>query len=159
MTDGKVLIGFIVAGYGAIVATINSIVQIISSRRDRVDVVLDVRRNMQADAPRYAGMTLTLVTATNRGKRPARIEGFASKVLDSSRHRLPEEIRPQLPCDLSESQSVTAFINEKGHSQKNVESYFVWDSVGRHFYIHMAPWYRRVLSKFRQFLRRRRSKN
>ena len=149
MTDRKVVIGLILAVYGAILATVNSIVQIVSSRRDRADVVLKVRRNMKANERRYAGMALTLVTATNRGKRPATIEGFASKMLDSRQHFLLMDIRPQLPCELSESQSVTAFINEEGHDEESVESYFAWDSVGRHFYIYMAPWYRRIWSRFR----------
>src|SRR5712692_9144807 len=100
MADRTTIIGLLVAGYGAILATINSIVQVIAHRRDRADVVLRVRWNMKTGVPRYAGMTLILVTATNRGKRPVTIEGFSTKVLDSRTEYLLADIRPPLPHEL-----------------------------------------------------------
>lgn len=150
MPDRTTIIGLLVAGYGAILATINSIVQAMAHRRDRADVVLRVRRNMKTNVPRYAGMTLILVTATNRGKRPVTIEGFSTKVLDSMTEYMLADIQPPLPCELLEGRSVTAFVNQDQKDRTQTESYYVWDSVGRHFRINIAPWYRRWLSRVRR---------
>jgi hypothetical protein len=150
MANLATIISLIVAGYGAILATINSIIQLISHRRDRADVVLRIRWNMKTNVPRYAGMTLTLVTATNKGKRPVTIEGFSTKVLDSRTEYMLADIRPPLPCELSESRSVTAFVNQGKKDRAQIESYYVWDSVGRNFRINIVPWYRRLLSRFRR---------
>jgi len=150
MSERITIIGLIVAGYGAVLATINSVIQMIAHRRDQVDVVLKVRTNMRADLPRYSGMTLTLITATNRGKRPVTIEGFSSRLLDSRDQYLLVDIRPPIPCELSESQSVTAFVDEAGGDRSYIEQYFVWDSVGRYFGVNMVPWYRRITSRLRR---------
>ncbi len=75
--DHTAVIGLIIAIYGAIVASVNSTMQIMNHRRDQTDVILKVRRNMTAlNNPRYANMKLTLVTAINRGKRPVTIQSF-----------------------------------------------------------------------------------
>jgi hypothetical protein len=146
-----VTITFILAVYGAILATINSSIQIIRHRRDRADVVLKVRRNVSAiNNPRYGNMKLTLVTATNRGKRPVTIQGFSSKVLDSLQEYLLNDIQPQTPHEIAESQSITAFVNEARQDEKCIECYYVWDSVGRIFKIDMVPCYRRLVSLFRR---------
>jgi len=150
MADRTTIIGLIVAGYGAILATINSAVQLIAHRRDRVDVMLIVRPNMKTNMRGYSNMTLTLVTASNRGKRPVTIEGFSAKLLDSRNQYLMTDVRPPLPCLLSESQSVTAFVNEAKADHTYIEEYFVWDSVGRQFKLRIAPWYRCPFSRFRR---------
>lgn len=151
MADRTTIVGLIVAAYGAVLATINSVVQVIAHRRDRADVVVQVRTNMTSlDSPRYRGMKLTLVTATNRGKRPVRIEGFSTRLLDSWDEYMLGDIRPPLPCELSESQSVTAFVDENGHDRSVIERYFVWDSVGRRFSLNIAPWNRRLISRLRR---------
>lgn len=146
MLDRATIVGLVVAAYGAVLSTINSIVQVLNHRRDRVDVVLQVRSNMSPDMHRYAGMKLTLVTAANRGKRPVTIEGFSTKLLDSRREYLLMDIRPALPCTLSESQTVTAFVDEAGADPTFIEGYYVWDSVGRKFYANIASWPRRCIS-------------
>jgi|SRR5579863_2326551 len=150
MSDRTTIFGLVVAGYGAVLATINSLVQVIAHRRDRADVVLQVRNNMVADFPRYAGMRLTLITATNRGKRPVTIGGFSTTLVDSRHQYLLMDVRPILPCLLAESQSVTAFVDDAGRDHRHVESYYVWDSVGRKFRVNIVPWHRRLLSNFRR---------
>ena len=153
MMDRATIIGLAVAGYGALLSTVNSIIQVIAHHRDRVDVIVSVRKNLKTDIPRYANMTLTLVTATNRGKRPVSIQGFSIRVIDSKQEFLPQDIRPPLPCLLSESQSVTAFVDEEKRADR-IESYYAWDSVGRYFYRYMAPWHRRILSRIRRRLKK-----
>ncbi len=149
--DHTAVIGLMIAVYGAVVATINSIVQIITARRDRTDVVLKVRKNMTAvNFPRYAGITLTLVTATNRGKRPVNIQGFSTILLDSHDQWMLADTHPPIPHEITEGQDITAYIDEATLNRNLVECYYVWDSVGRTFRIHIAPWHRRVWSKLRR---------
>jgi len=98
--DHTALVGLIIAIYGAIVASINSAVQVINARRDRADVILKVRKNMTAvNNPRYGNMKLTLVTATNRGKRPVTIQGFSTKLLDSWDEWMLGDIQPRAATD------------------------------------------------------------
>jgi hypothetical protein len=150
-SDNMAIIGLLIAIYGALLATVNSVVQVIAHRKDRADVVLKVRPNMSAlNDPRYANMKLTLVTAINRGKRPVTICGFSSKLLDSRDEYLLGDIRPTLPHEITESQSITAFVNEGGGDLSQIEYYYVWDSVGRNFRISLVPWYRRLASQFRR---------
>jgi hypothetical protein len=118
MAERVVVIGLVVAIYGAVLASINSIIQLIAHRRDRADVVLKIRTNMRSGAGRYSGSTFTLVTATNRGKRPVTIEGFAARMLDSRTELWLPDVRPPIPHEISESRSVTAHIDEAKNALK-----------------------------------------
>jgi hypothetical protein len=146
------VIGLSLAVYGAILSTINSIIQVIAHRRDRADVVLKIRRNMKTVGRnrRDSAYTFIIVTATNRGKRPVRIDGFSVKLLDSWDEYLLGDIRPALPQEITESQSVSAFIDQEKTDQSLIECYYVWDSVGRNFRLNMVPWWRVVLSRARR---------
>jgi hypothetical protein len=149
--DHTALVGLIIAIYGAIVASVNSAIQIINSRRERADVILKVRKNMTAvNSPRYGNMKLTLVTATNRGKRPVTIQGFSTKLLDSWDEWMLRDTQPRLPQQITEGQEVTAFIDGASLHREFVECYYVWDSVGRNFRINVAPGYRRLWSRIRK---------
>jgi hypothetical protein len=149
--DRVALVGLVVAIYGGILSTINSVVQVVAYRKDRADVVLKVRSNMMTTSDRrYEGMKLTLVTATNRGKRPVTIEGFSTKLLDSRTEFLLMDIRPPIPCEITEGKSVTAYVNEASANREYVECYYVWDSVGRYFRARMVPWPRSLWSRFRR---------
>lgn len=150
-TDYVAIIGLVLAAYGAVLSTVNSVIQLIAHRRDRADVVLKVRRNMTAaNNPRYRNMKLTLVTATNRGKRPVTINGFATRLLDSWDVFWLRDIQPPLPHEITEGQWVNASIDEMQEDREIIESYYVWDSVGREFRINVAPWYRVLLSRLRR---------
>lgn len=150
MTTGSIL-----AIYAAILATINSVVQVTDHHRERVDVILSVRKNMTSvHDPRYANMKMTLITATNRGKRPVTIQGFAARVLDSGTQYLFTDIRPQVPYEITEGRSITVFADQGARDLQQVECYYAWDAVGREFRIYMVPLYGRILSRFRRKLRR-----
>jgi hypothetical protein len=149
-TDCVAIIGLCVAGYGAILSTVNSVIQVMAHRRDRADVVLKVRRNMTHTDPRYKGMKLTVVTAANRGKRPVNIHGFAVLLLDSWDVFWLRDINPPLPYEITEGNWVSAHIDEGTEDRKIVEAYYVWDSIGREFKINVAPWYRILISRLRR---------
>ena len=149
-TEKTAILGLVVAAYGAILSTVNSFLQLLTHRKDRVNVILTARRNMVTlNQPRYAGMVITLLTATNRGKRPVTIEGFGAKKLNSKKQFWLPDVRPATPCSLTEGQTITAHVHESDDLH-DIESYLVWDTAGRHFYRHIAPWHRRLGSSFRR---------
>jgi hypothetical protein len=141
-TETIAITGLIVAIYGAALSTF-------VYRRDRVDIVIKVRPHMKAEG-RYTGMKLTIITATNRGKRPVTIQGFAARHLNTRAHSVFYDVRPTLPAQITESQTVSAFVDEANGVLDNVETYYAWDSVGREFTLHKIGWFRRYLSERRR---------
>jgi hypothetical protein len=75
--------GNMLALYGAVLSTATAVVQIMNHFRDRAKVVLKVRKNMKSlgMGPQYANMTMVIITATNVGRRPVTITGFAASLL------------------------------------------------------------------------------
>ena len=146
-----VIVGMLVAVYGAVLSTINSIFQWKASRRDRADVRLNIAPHMSvANDQRRKGMTFTVVTAANAGSRPVTITHVAATTLDSDIHNLLFDTQPRLPCQLTEGQYLMAFVDEAQDALRLVESWYVLDSAGRHHFKHMVPWYRRSLSRYRR---------
>jgi hypothetical protein len=150
VTESIAIIGLCVAGYGAILSSVNSVFQIIAHRKDRADIIVIVRRNMVVT--NRMDQKYTIVTAVNRGKRPVTIQGFAARHLDSPLCLLFPDVRPQVPRILNESESMAAWIPWVGGVEglPIIESFFVEDSIGRQFSHHIVPWYRRALSKYRR---------
>ena len=143
-----VIVGMVVAVYGAVLSTFNTWK---ASRRDRADVRLHVSPHMSfLNDPLRQGMTFTIVTATNIGTRPVTITHVASSTLDSVTHNVLTDVRPRLPCPLTEGQYLTAFRDEALGGLESIESWYVVDSAGREHYKHMVPWHRRLLSKHRK---------
>src|SRR5437764_8710486 len=75
----------IVAIYGAVVSTVSVFIALSNHFRDRakVKVTVHTNRTLPKKFPdrRYVGMTLVIITATNVGRRPVRIEGIAARLL------------------------------------------------------------------------------
>ena len=140
-------VSLLLASYGAVLSTVNTIIQFTTQRKDRVNVLVTVRPNMVSTDAMHKRMTIA--TATNRGKRPVRIEGFAASQLEADVHILFTDVRPQVPYQLNESQSISAFIPIDGMygDLKDVDTYFAYDSINRYFKCHVKPWYRRRLSR------------
>jgi hypothetical protein len=144
-TNEKIGIG--IAIYGALLATINSIIQLITHRRDRADVIVKAHMNMVfSDSP---GRTLAVITAINRGRRPVRIEGIAARRLDKPTNFLFLDIRPQPPHELTEGQSMSAYV-PMDDDLADIETYFAYDSLGREYCDHKVPWHRRLTSHYRR---------
>jgi len=144
-TNEKIGIG--IAIYGALLATINSIIQFVTHRKDRADVILRARVNMvTSDNP---DRTLVVITAINRGRRPVRIEGIAARRFDTTMSFLFVDIRPQPPHELTEGQSMSAYV-PMDDDLADIETYFAYDSLNREYCHHMVPWYRRVISRYRR---------
>src|SRR6266571_2705569 len=134
-----------------VLSTITAFIQILNHFRDRADVVLKVRKNMKTLIPGYHGMTLVIVTATNVGRRPATISGFAAKLLFGQENTdwVLGDIRPPLPCEITEGKDVSAFVNQEGVDFEHIAYWYAWDSTGRHFKLNVAPWHKRWISAWR----------
>jgi hypothetical protein len=142
-----VVVGMVVALYGAVLSTYNTWK---ANRRDRADVQLHIAPHMSvANDPRRNGMTFTVVTATNTGSRPVTITHVAASTLDSTIHNVLFDTQPRLPCELTEGQYLTAFVDEANEGLRLVESWYVRDSAGRQHFKHIVPWHRRMLSGYR----------
>jgi hypothetical protein len=146
--------GSILALYGAVLSTATAVVQIMNHFRDRANVVLKVRRNMKSAGmgQRYAGMTMVIVTATNVGRRPVTISGFAAKALFGKGKATDwwmSDVHPPLPFEITEGREVSAFVNQATVDFDSIAYWYAWDSAGRHFRLNVAPWYKRWRSDWR----------
>lgn len=143
------------AVYGAVLSTLTVVIQVSNHFRDRPKVVLTVRKNMRPVFPdrRYHGMTLVIVTATNVGRRPVRIDGFAAGLLFQKGRKetdwiLPD-VHPPIRCETTESRTVSSFLNQADVNFDSISHWYVWDSAGRHYRLNVAPWHKRLISRYR----------
>jgi len=141
--------------YGAALSTLTAVTQVITHLRDRAKVVLNIRKNMKALGlgHAYDGMTMVIVTATNVGRRPVTMHGFAMcplfKKEQPETHFLLHDVRPHLPFEITEGKDVSAFVNQATLDFDSISYWYAWDSAGRNYYLNVAPWYKRWVSAFR----------
>lgn len=141
--------------YGAALSTLTAVTQVITHLRDRAKVVLKTRKNMKALGlgHAYDGMTMVIVTATNVGRRPVTMHGFAMLPLfkkgQAETHFLLNDVRPHLPFEITEGKDVSAFVNQATVDFDSISYWYAWDSTGRHYHLNVAPWYKRWVSAFR----------
>jgi hypothetical protein len=143
--------GNLLAWYGAIVATLTALVQLSNHFRDRAKVVLKALKNMQRIGDR-SDTTMTIITATNVGRRPVTIRGFAARLLFSEQGHsdwiLPD-VRPTLPYEITEGREVSAFLNENKADLSSVAYWYAWDGMGREYRLNVASPYKRWISHWR----------
>ena len=148
--------GSILALYGAVLSTATAVVQVINHLRDRAKVVLKARRNMKTlgSGHRYDDMTVVILTATNAGRRPVTITGFGANLLYREGEKetdwyLPD-VRPPLPHEITEGREVAAFLNQDTLDFSAIAYWCAWDSTGRLFRLNVAPWNKRILSRWKR---------
>lgn len=146
----------ILAVYGAILSTLTAVVQVINHLRDRAKVKLTVRKNMRSPntGRRDDGMTMVIITATNVGRRPVTMTGFAMRPLTKKGEKaidfyLPD-VRPATPYEITEGKYIAAFVNQETVEFGTVDCWYAWDSTGREYRLNVAPWYKRWLSGWRR---------
>lgn len=148
------------AWWGAGLSTTVAAVQVLNYIRDRAKIVMKVRRDMAIDRPAYRGMRLAILSATNTGRRPVTITGFALHYLYGKQQEtdaLLGDVHPPLPCEITEGRYVGAYVNQEGLDFAAIAYWYAWDSTGRHFRLNIAPWHKRLLSEF-QWRRSRRAR-
>jgi len=148
------------AGYGAVLSTITFIVQIF---RDRARLKIEVQqgREIVGDILRnprialYAGMTMTVIYVTNRGRRPVTIKKVGGQRLFPDKGFVCMDVIPQIPCELTEGKQLTVLADEKDLKPTRMESYWVATSAGKTIRLNIAPWYRRWLSRWQRWWHRK----
>lgn len=148
--------GTVLALYGALLSTATAIVQIMNHLRDRAKIVLKVRKNMKSlgTGQRYNGITMVIITATNTGRRPVTIAGFAANLLykgnESATDWYLPDVRPTLPYEITEGKEASAFLDQNNVDLGLIAYWYAWDSTGRLFRLNVAPWYKRWISQWRR---------
>jgi hypothetical protein len=126
----------IIAIYGAVLSTIAIVRQFFS---ERVKVELTVQKNMQmVGHPRYAGMTLIVVTITNIGHRPVTIVSFGEIRLQPNTNFAGMDSNPQLPCELTEGKYVTSYWNQDDLDFSTIDYWTARDSRGKEYRLYEA---------------------
>lgn len=141
--------GSAIAFYGAVLSTVTGIVQVVHFFRDRVKVNITASPNMEmVGDPRYAGMTLVTLQVTNTGRRPVTITTMGAYRLHPRTALVVTDMRPRLPCELTEGKYVTALIGQDDRLDlANIEFWAAWDSAGRIHKLNAASWYKRWKSR------------
>jgi hypothetical protein len=140
--------GIGIAVYGAVLSTVNSVIQLLNHRMDKANVLVTVRRNMVSTFD--MNVQYTIITAVNRGKRPVRITGFGAWLVDTTVRIVITDVRPPEPLTLNEGETMSAWMPESAMKEVEVETFTVSDSVGREHAAHIVPWHRRILSRHRR---------
>jgi hypothetical protein len=152
----------VVAIYGAVLATITAVIQVLNHFRDRIKVLVKVRKNMSNMSNMDDPMVFVIVSAVNAGRRPVTIAGFSVKLLYRENERetawyLPD-VRPRLPHEIKEGGVVAAYLNQEGVDFNSIASWEAWDTAGRQFQLNEASWQKRWLSSWKRRRRRKRQK-
>jgi len=115
---------------------------------------MTIRKNMTAigRGREYDGMKIVIITATNVGRRPISISGFAASLLFKKGQvetDILHDVRPPLPCEITEGKTVSAYVNQENLDFESISCWFAWDSAGKHYRSNVAPWYKRWVSAYR----------
>lgn len=150
----------VVAWYAATLSTMTTAVQIAHFLRDRVRVKVTVQQNMETFGdPAHEGMTLTIVTVTNEGRRPVTIRGIGLMQLRRDKGGVFPDTAPQMSCELTEGKFATAFVDQTQLPLLEDIAYFqAWDATGRTYRANIAAWPKQIYWRMRRRWSRRREK-
>jgi len=141
---GPEVVTTIIAIYGAVLSTIAILRQYVG---DRVRIKVTVQRNMEmVGDPRYKGMTLTIMTVTNIGRRPVTITTFGAMRLQPSKNFVAIDSRPQLPCEITEGKYINSIWDQSDIDFSTIDYWAAWDSHGRVHKLREAPLWRHLRS-------------
>ena len=101
--------------------------------------------------PAHDGMTLTIVTVTNAGRRPVTITNVGLMYLGNDGAVFGDMV-PRIPCELTEGKYVTSFVNQNDLRFDEVRYFVAYDAVGRKYSSNFASRHRRVYWWFRRKL-------
>jgi hypothetical protein len=125
------IITAIIAVYGAVLSTIAILRQYLS---DRVKVRFTVGKNREiVGDPRYRGMTLTVLTVTNVGRRPVTITTFGAIGLYPHKSMVAAETQPTLPREITEGQYITSNWPQDDIDFSTIDYWSARDSHGREY--------------------------
>jgi hypothetical protein len=120
----------IIAFYGALLSTAVALRQ---WRTDRAKVRITVQRNMEmVGHPQYAGITLTVIKATNVGRRPVTITSLgALPLFPKNTGMVAVDTHPQLPHEITDGQYIESYWDQARIDLSTIDCWVAWDSHGR----------------------------
>jgi hypothetical protein len=143
--------GSVVALYAAIVATITGAVQIMNFFRDRRKVNISVQRNMEMIGdPAATGITFTVVTVANAGRRPVTIANVGGYKLYPGKGFIASTCNPPVPRELTEGKHLMALFDQSELEFSDIESWETYDAVGHVYRLPVAPLHKRLISRMRR---------
>jgi hypothetical protein len=124
-------------------------VQVVSHLKDRVNLRIYVQHDMEiVGDDRYAGMTLTMINVSNKGRRPVTITNVGAYRLHPHKAFIVPDANPRIPCELTEGKQLTATFDQSDVDFTQLEAYEIYTATGKTFRLNVAPWYRRWWSRF-----------
>jgi len=143
--------GNALAAYGAILSTITASAQILSFLRDRAHLRIYIQHDREiVGDPRYAGMTLTMINVSNKGRRPVTITNVGGYRLHPHKAFIVFDATPRIPCELTEGKQLIAMFDQNEVDFTQMEAYEVYTATGTTFRLNVAPLYRRWWSRWKR---------
>jgi hypothetical protein len=143
----------VVAWYAAIMSTVIAAVQTANYFRDRVGVQVSFQRDMEmVNDVAHAGMTITMVTVVNTGRRRLTITTVTARRLSGKSWVFGDAV-PPLPCVLEEGAQIQVIVNQQGLDFGDISAFTAHDAAGHVFPRYVAPWYRRTYWAIRRKVR------
>src|ERR1700674_1085975 len=119
----------VVAWYAAIVSTIAVFIQIAHFFRDRTKLSVSYQRDMaMANAPAYAGMTITLVRVVNTGRRKLTLTHLGAMRLKSPPRWLITDAVTSFPRVLQEGEQLQVLVDHAGLDFDHLRSFEAYDA-------------------------------
>jgi hypothetical protein len=135
--------GNILAVYGAILSTLTGAVQVVTHFKDRVHLLIRMQHNMETvNDPAHEGMTLTVMTVINAGRRPVTVTSIGAYRLHPHNPFVITDMNPRCPCELTEGKQMVAMINQAGLDLPLMESWEAYTATGKTYRLSVIPWYR-----------------
>jgi hypothetical protein len=131
----------IVGIYGAIVATIVAVIQLLGYRRDRRKVLIRISGGYEVHPPNpiYKADSYICITVSNSGRRPVTITkvGMLYPRKSSARAGLSSDSMMKGPREISEGQFLSDLIDEKdvGFPPEKYVA-FAYDATGQVYWSH-----------------------
>jgi hypothetical protein len=144
----------IIAACALVVSAVTATVQVLNFLRDRRDVKIYTRREMETfdiDGVEVGGQMQTLVIVANDGRRPFTITRVIARGLFPKGGFISLNCFPQLPVELTEGQRLAALADEDVIDLAEVEAWEVEDAAGHPYRQNVAPWAARLRSRLRMW--------
>lgn len=163
------MIGFIikcirenpVAWYGAIVATISVILNVLKYLKDRPQIRIKFQKDMKIfDSPLYnRNKTYLVITVINTGRRPIKITNAGTRVYMGEKKFMVFSDSFTIPGEriLTEASPSTVFcVDQNLVDLENIEYFFAEDAIGRIYKKFLSPPPYRIYKKLKFSLSKKR---
>lgn len=148
--------------YASVLATITAAIQAYNFYRDWRSVAIYVKREteyFEVDGIGGGGETVTILVVGNAGKRPFTITRVGARRLFPRRSFVEFVSTPPIPIELTDGRQLRALVDEELIDLSEIEAYEVHDAVGNSYYLNVASFRKRTLSRIRHRLKKPKHSN